>query len=554
MMKSNLLLLLSVLFATAQAWELPSFLFDNLPQPQSPLNADVASKNEDRNLQTTTKGGSSVNATVADSPTAMPTESPAPSPSPSEIPTAEPTVTAKPTPLPTAMPTESPAPSPSPSETPTAAPSDSPSESPSSYPTVSSMPSTIPSATPTNQPSDSPSVAPTPYPTISAAPSDVPSVSPSDQPSVSPSAAPSSSPTRITSVSVNYTLTLPLETGQLNTTQLTALTASFATFLETKVELEGGRLEDVNMTVKKQESVEVVQNVASNTANSTGRALVLWSELSLAQDLVLETSVEATYIGSDNYFNLSTSLDSVMKTKSDDLYALLAGSDVVFATLSNSPVNENGVPKTTTSAAVTEDTKARGAGISNGAVATVVILAMAAIGLGVAATVFSIRSHRKRAYGTELYSPRMSCSTGLGSRLADENQAEYTRELTTDDREIFQTDTCDESDAKQSQGDSASLSWAKQKEPPLSPNSLERGGTVSIADIIPKQPNPVEPTRKDDSWSYIRQVFSANTASDPPTGTTEVDYPAKRAASASYFITNSLLDSNVSNKFECHIL
>lgn len=84
------LFLSSLLLSSVYSWELPSFVFDGLPQ--IPLE-------EPRELEDT-------ETTVLLQPlneTMQPTESPAPSPSPSEVPTQAPTFTPQPTRKPSAM-------------------------------------------------------------------------------------------------------------------------------------------------------------------------------------------------------------------------------------------------------------------------------------------------------------------------------------------------------------------------------------------------------------------------------------------------------------------
>jgi hypothetical protein len=351
-------------------------------------------------------------------------------------------------------------------------------------------------------------------------------------------------------VIAEFSVDLPVESGPLNETQVAAFQNATSSFVEEDVSFGNGRLDDAIVTVVSETMVELSNE--TTTANMTERRMTSWSELSLVQALRLNFTVTATYIGSDNNFDLAGALDPFFQQGPESLwFGRLAAADDIFASLAPEPASDDNNRGGVNSLSSETDTKNAG-GISGGTVALVSVLAVAALGLSVAASVYSIRNYRRSAYGHELCSPRLSMtSSGLGSRIANENLEYHTRQLDMETRTDFvnRSRSDEEDEEKEEEAvDSPTSSWMGQNQP-VSPNSLEKGGTVAFDQIMKNNPRIIEPVR--DSWSHIISNNTGNRAKDPPSAESEISFSNEPQEvyqqQADPRAMSSLFDNNVSS-------
>lgn len=534
------LVALCLLVSGAKAWEIPSFLLDSLPQlDQSTTNGVRLLQNSTTNETIYNDQGSLDEPIVGDQGTATPTESPAPSPSPSDTPTIAPTITGNPTSKPTSSPTESPAPSPSPTEIPSAAPSGAPSIPPSENPTVSSPPSIMPTVAPSDNPTTLPSVGPSMSPTISSPPSLSPSHAPSDTPTSMPSVLPSSSPTLVDEVMGEFTVSLSIETGELDETQIKALEDATVGFLSKDAALKEGKLSEVVVQFVGQVVIDVSN--ANNTA-SKNMTRSLFDSLSLQQKLVIDFSVYAIYSGPESLFNLNAAVDPFFQDPTSRWYTWLSTADTVFAPLSPeppTPEQDNSIESDSSPNAAT--------GVRGGTIAIVTILAVASLAVGIAASIYSIRQYRRNLYGQEL-----NDVDDLGTFSRDElveiqqfsHQEKEPEPVVPKARNPLLSRSA-------SADDTSAQSWMK---PPNSPNSLEMGKAVHIQEIMKKNPISFEDKRKDEVMKR-----KSERRIDPPTANTVA------AINVPNTVTNerkfqdprqigSLLDTNVCQKQRMRIV
>jgi hypothetical protein len=532
--RKNSLHLLFFLLSVVNAWEIPSFLLENVQQHDELSSSERQLANATQvHLPLFNDQGFLDPPIFTDQGTATPTESPAPSPSPSDGPTITPTITGNPTSKPTASPTESPAPSPSPSETPSSAPSGKPSIPPSENPTVSNPPSMMPSVAPSDGPTTLPSISPTMSPTISSPPSLSPSQSPSDEPTMIPSVLPSSSPTLIDEVSADFTVQLAIESGNLSDSQIGALKKATVGFLSNDISLIDGNLKEIVVQFIGQVVIDA-SNMNSTTSKNATR--LLFDNLSLQQNLVVDFSVSALYSGSDNLFNLKSSLNPYFQDPNSRWFKWLSTADTVFT-----PLSPQSLPNGDKASVESAPNAKADSGVPGGTIAVVTILALASLAVGIAASIYAIRQYRRNTYGQELISPRQS-SEGFGSYAEDNIEIEQQGH-----RAIVSKSNSSLRSQLNGDADNASVqSWMK---PPTTPNSLEMGKAIPIAEILKKNPRAVEnKEEQEDSWNHIQPNKSENRL-DPPTANSIVNAPINKTNDRKFQDPRqigSLLDTNVS--------
>lgn len=350
---------------------------------------------------------------------------------------------------------------------------------------------------------------------------------------------PSSAPTLMRMVTANFTVLFPFESGLLDDVQLAALQNATAGFLDDDFNLSHGSLDDATVQVSSQTVVDVSNTTKTANATGVGRTLVASpSGLSLSQALVVNFTVTATYIGSDTDFQLHEAVDPSFQDPKSRWLAWLAAADPVFSSLGPEPASGGqGRP-----AAVQSDLgRKKGGSPTNGTVAIVVVAAVAALALGIAASVFSIRHYKRGGYGNELSSPRLTMSSsGLGSRIANENSEYHAQELEIESK----ADIDANEDANEDEALSTASSWMQ---PPPSPNSLENGSAVAFDQIM--QNNPRRRTEpEEDRWGHIQPSNSRATV-DPPSAESEINFAAERPAAYQQEkdprATTSLFDTNV---------
>lgn len=417
------------------------------------------------------------------------------------------------------------------------------------------MPSGLPSVSPSAVPSARPSVSPSASPTISMQPSSAPSLE------------------RV--VSAKFFVQLPIETGPLNTTQIQDLQNATSSYVEDDVPVSRGRVMQVFVKITDQSVVHVSNTTTATTAavaNTTTRRLAIWSELNLAQALQLNLTISGLYFGSDKNFDLHKALAAKFQQAPNSLwFARLAAADGVFASLAPAPAptgaNPNGVAATSSAPDSSNN------GLSKSTVAVVSLLAVAALALGVGASVYSIRHYKRRSmYGQELSSPRLSITaSSLGSRIANENLEYHTKQLALESTTptLFARPKIEEEKEEVQEEEvkveeiravnSTESSWNGQMLP-LSPNSLEKGGIVPLDQIMQNKPRLKEPPKP--NWSHVPfSISNNNRAKDPPSADSEINFPSQRRTDQQQHTDSrhisSLADNNVSLKwffFFCALL
>ena len=355
----------------------------------------------------------------------------------------------------------------------------------------------------------------------------MPSAAPSSEPSVS--LMPSQAPTHITEVAQNFTVYLPLE-KLLNGTQTAALERATATFVENLPVTSGG-LQDCTVQVTDQEVVEIDTDDGQRRRRrrqqqqeQQKRGLQDYQALDIVQRLVLEMDVTADYVGSDIEFDLKEFLEDEFKDPfNPDWLMELTSADPIFIGMATEGDDQAG--STTASESDAVPSGGDGGGVSSGGIAAATILAICAMGVGVAAAVYSMRHHKQSVYGSELESIPSNESNNRPTQMMNGNEAKN-----------------DDDDA---------ISWkVGSNEPPMSPNSLEQGKSVPMDQILKpqrqQQPAVVKSTDSRDSQTSWGHIVSKSSS-----GSRAKDPPAEESNKKDARKMESLADNNVRNNLLC---
>jgi hypothetical protein len=367
-----------------------------------------------------------------------------------------------------------------------------------------------------------PSISPTMSPTISSPPSVSPSQEPSDQPTSIPSQYPSAYPTLIAEVAADFSVKLEIESGELDTEQIGAFQNATVEFLQEDVSIGVGKIHDISVQVIGQ----LVIDISDENSTSSNSTRSLFSSLSLEQQLLISFSVSAMYSGSDNSFDLLAELDPYFQDIQSQWFKRLSAADDVFLPLvpESSPGGEQGSIES-------ESNPSNGGGVSGGTVTVVSLLAVAALAVGIAASVFSIRHFRTSAYGQELNSPRVT-DEGRGRFIVNQNDVYHVRQ--------------EDVPVGSASGDGSETA-SSLKKPPATPNSLEMGSSIPIDKILHAKPRSFE--KEDDSWINI-QPSKSESRIDPPTANSEINVPNRKMQEPKQHdprSMTSLFDTNVSH-------
>jgi hypothetical protein len=376
-----------------------------------------------------------------------------------------------------------------------------------------------------------PSIPPTLSPTISSPPSVSPSQEPSDQPTTIPSQFPSASPTVIAEVAADFSVKLKIESGELDEEQKSSFQNATVDFLQEDVSIQDGKIHDITVQVIGQLVIDI-SDENSTSSNSTRR---LFDSLSLEQQLLVSFSVSAMYSGSDNSFDLLAELDPYFQDIQSKWFKRLSAADNVFL-----PLSPDSIPEGEPGSIESESSPSSGDGVSGRTVAFVSLLAIAALAVGTAASVFSIRHFRQNTYGLELNSPRVN-GEGIESFIVNQNDEYQVRREPVSARTDFLL-------AKSASGDGsdAASSWIK---PPATPNSLEMGSSIPIDKILHSKPRSFE--KEDDNWIHIQPSKSESRIDPPTTANSEVNLPNIKSQEPKRHDPRpmtSLFDTNVSSR------
>jgi hypothetical protein len=144
------------------------------------------------------------------------------------------------------------------------------------------------------------------------------------------------------------------------------------------------------------------------------------------QQLAIKFELSVVYSGSDMSFNLSKALTPLLQTSPDASWIHMLGNyNNVFLQLR--PSNAAGIEGAHT-------TSKGEMAISHGGLAAILVVALAAVGLAVGASIYSMRSHKLATYGEELESPvRNSVGVSPSSRPEAEPRVHELQTYSTKD-------------------------------------------------------------------------------------------------------------------------
>jgi len=334
-----------------------------------------------------------------------------------------------------------------------------------------------------------------------------------------------------------FTVNLPLE-NTLNETQTLAFETATMEFISSDIVVVTGDLSEAVVKVTSQNVEEIAKDDNKGPPSSRRRALMNFSDLDIAQQLVVEFTAEAKYTGTDVEFDFVALLDQEFHSENPAWLRQLAKTDAVFDNIVPEEIKKDTEgDQSLIGLQVTGGKK----GVSSGGVAAATVLSITAMMVGVAAVVYSMKRHKETVYGQELESAGGSSvlkseSTSLGSRIARENEAEIQK----------QYDANNDDDA---------VSWkADSTVTPVSPNSLEQGKSVSINQIMKSSPKMTQQsillTSSRDSvgsgWDHI--ISATSNGSNNSAGGRAKDPPSSSNATASKPEARnmvSLFDNNV---------
>lgn len=353
---------------------------------------------------------------------------------PLQCPSAAPSAT------PSLAPTIAPSSNPTTTPYPTGGPSSMPSETPSLIPTASPSSTPTLSRSPTQTPSESPSGEPSATPTVSTAPS----FTPSSEPTLSQ--MPSSSPTYIDQTSATFSVLLKLP-FYLNSTQIRAFEEATEEWAENQINLKGGGLSSIDVTVDDQ----ILRDL--DGSGGTNRQLI-------EDRLEVKFSMDSTYTGSDTNFDLFTTLNPVFQSHDEVWIRSLGNKDDVFLALRNEPAELENL----------EANESTAKELSIAGKSGIVVMTFCAALITVIASIFAVRNHRLMQRGSSLrdsvgQNPDMKIQHTFSSESARSNDQDQTN------RKISIP-------AEESKEEQTSLAlFPKQAELPLpiSPNTMERG-------------------------------------------------------------------------------
>ena len=186
--------------------------------------------------------------------------------------------------------------------------------------------------------------------------------------------------------------------SELNATQLAAFEKGTKTWLE-ETKLDTGSLSDVEVEVITQKVVETELPLRRRSLQGGKPAIT-------RKDLEVAYTVSATYTGKDPDFDMESELDPKFQGKNTLWLRELNDQDDVFAALN--PVI-SGI-----SDLERQKQLEKKKGASAMTVALVILAVVAAVTMGLAASVYSVRTHRRAMYGDELPSQISGMQSAIG--------------------------------------------------------------------------------------------------------------------------------------------
>jgi hypothetical protein len=302
-------------------------------------------------------------------------------------------------------------------------------------------------------------------------------------------------PTHIEVLEASFVVKLGL-TSDLNETQIVAFQLATADWIAFQASLD-----DVVVKITKQKLLTSNGRRLQDTNDTTTDKVVVVTGLQIDFDTAAE------YTGPNKSFDLYAVLNPFFQGLDSSWLQIVAGSDSVFLSIrpSFTPVPlSQGIQDQGDIAMGTASNKADSSGAGAFVVTMAIIVAGLAVLMGIAASVYSVRTHRMAVYGEELespkdelnYCPSPSNSLGdvtLGSPRSNASTQYGNVELTTSGNIMTNlSDNCCAAKADV-------LS-------PASPNTLERGKDGGVDDVFQGLP-----------FRSRTDVDSGRATQDPPT-------------------------------------
>jgi len=290
----------------------------------------------------------------------------------------------------------------------------------------------------------------------------------------------------------------------LNETQMEAFEAARSEWIQTQTQFSHGFLSNCTVTVQEQRLVTLAEG-------RRGRFLQV---ISTTTNLLVDFGVEALYMGSDNGFDLETALTSSFGTDPDQVWIRLLGNyDDTFLPL------RPALPATTQDGPPEKPAKT----LDSGAKAAIIVVVVSAVLLGLAASVYSIRSHQHAVRGTELVSPKPFAPRTLMAATTTQDEEE-------DDFNVESMTTASKKDEEEKKPDTpgggGGLSYG-----------LSCGTDLYQTAASDDEISPMEKGAKDPSC----HIFESYTGGrqDPPSAASEIDFGRNRSlfdpVSSNYF-------------------
>lgn len=327
-----------------------------------------------------------------------------------------------------------------------------------------------------------------------------------------------------------------------------------------------GALQEIEVVITEQKAVEMTDESLPQYKDMNQVEPLASNELDLRQALNMTVDVVAYYAGSDADFDLKTTIEQGLVKDHPLLFQLLSQEDKVFSALAiTTAATSRSIPDGDT----VFPPKYPRRGMSGGGIALATVLALGAIALGVAASIFGIRSYRTTTYGKELLSPQSNTSSSieLMRRAADvvmpsKSQRQKSRDEEEEAAEEPEFDIESmQSSVEEANNKSPSNAGGKIRQQYDNAVSTSRstswenksGGGLTFNQLLPQQYTAKKeiarlPASKHDGATAQRRL--QHRTKDPPSAESEANF----AMSNNYTKNNSiaaLFDDNVSDSNRC---
>lgn len=328
---------------------------------------------------------------------------------------------------------------------------------------------------------------------------------------------------------------LELKVLKLSDLQIKAFEEATSAWIE-MTDASSGKLTSLETNVIQQAAVNI-----TSLQNNTARNL---KESDFTPAVQLKFSVSATYIGTDNGFSLFDEYNPKFQDENSAWIQRLASENSVFEPLQP--------PITSSAVSSGQDSTTGSTGMAPMGMATLSLVAVGAVVLGVIASIYSVRNYKMAAYGEELRSPVQS------SDDADDNNdtlhSLHTGTMDVDERQ-GKIRVAIKSLEKKS-NESQRIKYM-QKNSPMSPNTLERGmdqESYNHAVMMNTHPNPYASQNNNNVYPHNIQhlqnsypVESRHYAQDPPSAESEANFSPRQDPQTSLFDNQVRIEQKLGN-------